>query len=64
MCLWMARVTAAAGGCSVQDNAWHRGKPMMDPIQQEPREEQMQCWTEVGQGGNRAQELGGPSLYA
>lgn len=62
MCLWMAGVTEAAGGCSTQDNALHRGKPMMDPIQQEQRKRQMQWWTEVGQGGNRTQELGGPSL--
>lgn len=46
----------------MQDNAWHRGKTMMDPIQEEQREQQMHCWTEVGQGGNRAQELGGSSL--
>lgn len=48
----------------MRDNAWHRGKPMMDPVQQEQREEQMQRWTQVGQEGNRALELGGPSLSA
>lgn len=37
---------------------------MMDLVQQEQREEQMQCWAKVGQEENRVLKLGGPSLSA